>query len=155
VAIDPLDLLEKRERAAERIGTVEVGEDLAHFRSRGEVLRDFVVALLVSLALLAAIAWWAWPDPAAVALRLVAAVAYGTFAFVVRFRPNHDHLGAGGGLLDHPFRYSDDVNRGLLGLAVLFAPGRFLATGLVHGMHYLTTGELPQERLMAALDRQR
>ncbi|HEU4533420.1 MAG TPA: hypothetical protein VFS00_04855 [Polyangiaceae bacterium] len=147
-------MLEEKERAAERIGTVTFGEDLASFRSRGEVLRDFVVALLVTPALLAAVAWWAWPAPATVALGLVSAVAYGTFSFLVRFRPNHDNLGAGGGLFDHPFRFSDDVNRGLLALAVVFAPGRFLATGLVQGMHYLTTGKLPHERLLAALDRQ-
>jgi len=36
-----------------------------------------------------------------------------------------------GGLVDHPFRYSDDVNRILLFLLVILLPGRFLSETFV------------------------
>lgn len=36
-----------------------------------------------------------------------------------------------GGLIDHPFRYSDDINRLLIFLSLLLLPGRMVAMGLI------------------------
>lgn len=41
-------------------------------------------------------------------------------------RPDHGNMGWFGGLLDHPFRFSDDINRALLFFAVLLLPGKLI-----------------------------
>ena len=45
--------------------------------------------------------------------------------------PNPDNLGWFGGLMNNPFRISDNVNRGLLALVVFLWPGRFVAESLM------------------------
>jgi hypothetical protein len=40
------------------------------------------------------------------------------------------NLGWFGGRMDNPFRYSDDINRFMLFLKVLFIPGRLLGIGI-------------------------
>lgn len=49
-------------------------------------------------------------------------------AFFVRPRPDRSNLGLGGGLIDHPFRWSDDKNRALLFLQAILLPGRYAVT---------------------------
>ena len=49
-------------------------------------------------------------------------------------QPDGDNLGMAGGLVDDPMRVSDDVNRELLFLAVLVAPGRWVAGALIEGV---------------------
>lgn len=51
-------------------------------------------------------------------------------AFWLSPEPDADNMGMAGGIIDHPFRYSDDVNRRLLLLRVLLAPGRFVTVSL-------------------------
>lgn len=46
-------------------------------------------------------------------------------------RPDTSNMGLLGGLIDHPFRYTDDANRFLLFLFIILYPGRFIATTLV------------------------
>lgn len=46
-------------------------------------------------------------------------------------RPDTSNMGLLGGLIDHPFRYTDDLNRSLLFLSILLYPGRFISTTLV------------------------
>ena len=67
-------------------------------------------------------------------------VLYAFVGTVLRPKPRMDNLGWMGGLIDHPFRISDDWNRGLLGLQLLLLPGRFLGYGVVD-MFYLFAGE--------------
>ncbi len=45
--------------------------------------------------------------------------------------PDMSSLGWAGGLIDHPFRYSDDINRSLLLFKVALWPGRRIAEGIV------------------------
>lgn len=45
--------------------------------------------------------------------------------------PDTSNVGMLGGLMDHPFRYSDDINRFLILLLVLLYPGRFISTTLI------------------------
>ena len=46
-------------------------------------------------------------------------------------RPDYSNMGLFGGLIDHPFKFSDDVNRTLRVLLVLLYPGRFITTTLI------------------------
>ena len=48
----------------------------------------------------------------------------------VRVRPDYRNVGLVGGLIDHPFRWSDNVNRGLIFAQVVLMPGRFVIGGL-------------------------
>ncbi len=46
-------------------------------------------------------------------------------------RPDTSNIGLLGGLIDNPFRYTDDLNRNLMFLSVFLLPGRFISTTLV------------------------
>lgn len=55
-------------------------------------------------------------------------------------KPDTSNVGLLGGLIDHPFRFSDDLNRFLVVFLVLMYPGRFISTtvlqmiGLIKGV---------------------
>lgn len=46
-------------------------------------------------------------------------------------QPDATNVGLLGGLIDHPFRISDDFNRMLIVLLVLLYPGRFISTTII------------------------
>lgn len=46
-------------------------------------------------------------------------------------QPDATNVGLLGGLIDHPFRISDDFNRMLIVLLVLLYPGRFISTTIM------------------------
>jgi hypothetical protein len=54
-------------------------------------------------------------------------LAYLAAGYWIRPRPDYSNLGIAGTPIDHPFRWSDDANRILVFLLVLFWPGRFIA----------------------------
>lgn len=59
-------------------------------------------------------------------LRMLGLLAtYLVVAYLVHPRPDRSNLGVARGLIDHPFRWSDDKNRMLLGLQIVLYPGRF------------------------------
>jgi hypothetical protein len=58
---------------------------------------------------------------------LVAYIAIGSYFHP---KPDYSNVGLLGGLIDHPLRWSDDVNRILAFLLVLLYPGRLLGIGL-------------------------
>jgi hypothetical protein len=43
-------------------------------------------------------------------------------------KPDTSNVGLLGGLVDHPFKFTDDLNRFLIFLSILLFPGRFIAT---------------------------
>jgi hypothetical protein len=49
----------------------------------------------------------------------------------LRPAPDYSNLGFMGGLVNHPFRYSDNINRFLLLLRVALAPGRWIVAALL------------------------
>lgn len=50
---------------------------------------------------------------------------YLVLAYLFDVQPDYTNMGMMGGLIDHPFRYSDDMNRGLAVMRLLLWPGRF------------------------------
>lgn len=66
------------------------------------------------------------------------ALAYLALGFYVRPRADTSNLGWAGGLFDHPFRYSDDINRWLLFLSIVLWPGRFVAVTGVETVQWMT-----------------
>lgn len=65
---------------------------------------------------------------AAIALLFVATYCLGAYRFSPR--PDLDNVGWLGGLVDNPFRISDDYNRLLVVVAVVLWPGRFVTVSL-------------------------
>jgi hypothetical protein len=143
--------METPEEFRQRAGRVELGAGL-DFRSRGQVLRDFVLAMVLLIASVGLVIWSLEPSVAGVFIGLIALTAYCAGAFFLRVRPNHDEMGMAGILLEHPLRRSDDFNRSLVNLALLVAPGRYVSHGLVDGVRLLRTGKLPQDGFIEKLD---
>ena len=56
---------------------------------------------------------------------------YLVIAYLVHPQPDTSNIGWLGGLMDHPFRYSDDINRFLIFLVIALWPGRFVSESLV------------------------
>jgi len=67
----------------------------------------------------------------------VATLIYLAIAYHVHPQPDMENIGWLGGLLDHPFRYSDDINRFLVFLVILLWPGRFIAESFVDSFRLL------------------
>ena len=58
-------------------------------------------------------------------------VVYNIISYNYIPRPDTSNIGLLGGLIDNPFRYTDDLNRNLMFLSVFLLPGRFISTTLV------------------------
>jgi hypothetical protein len=60
----------------------------------------------------------------------LAVLIYSLLGFYIH--PKHDpkNMGLAGGLINHPFRYSDDINRSLFFLKVILWPGRFMSISI-------------------------
>jgi hypothetical protein len=89
---------------------------------------------LIALALLVG---WIWviarsaPESSDRITVAILTVVYLVAAYVFSPQPEVSNLGFFGGLIDHPFRFTDDVNRVLLFLMAFLWPGRLIAAGLV------------------------
>lgn len=61
-------------------------------------------------------------------------VAFSVYLFAsfwISVKPNYENVGWLGGLINHPFRISDNFNRGLIFLQILLLPGKLLSQGMV------------------------
>jgi len=67
----------------------------------------------------------------------ILALTYLVAGYALRPEPDMSNMGWLGGLVDNPFRWSDDWNRTLLFLAVALWPGRFVAEAFVDGLGLL------------------
>ncbi len=141
-----IELLEGK-GARDRIGRIAFGEEGLRFRSKYQVLRDLVLAALLSFLAVSGLLAATWPHLLTLGGSLLLALAYCVAAYFVRPLPRHDRLGLLDGMLDHPFRYSDDVNRALLWSAAVLWPGRYLVQSWVDGVRYFACGRLPHERM--------
>ena len=113
------------------VGDVRVGGLGRGSRSRARVLVCFATASLLVGA-------WLYVMWAKLELRTVGDLSVGVgltllyllLAFVIHPKPDYSNIGWLGGLVDHPFRYSDDINRTLILLLILLWPGRFVSKSM-------------------------
>jgi len=56
---------------------------------------------------------------------------YVVISYFVNFTPDHTNIGWLGGLIDNPFRISDDFNRWLLFAQIILLPGKLIGYSLV------------------------
>jgi hypothetical protein len=68
---------------------------------------------------------------------IIILIFYCVISYQVIPRPDTTNMGLLGGLIDHPFKYTDDMNRFLLLLSVLMYPGRFVSTTIMQTLMLL------------------
>jgi len=95
-------------------------------------------AILLGIAcwevgLLWVVGQWPWLRISQGLLKLGGLILYVWVSYRVSAKPDTSNLGWWGGLLDNPFRSSDNVNRWLLYLRLLLAPGKLMAYSFVMG----------------------
>ncbi len=94
-------------------------------------MRFLIAAALVAVVYGLLFTYLLEPTGKAVAWAVGIGVAYCLAAYFVRPEADTSNLGWAGGLIDHPFRFSDDINRLLLFLTIILWPGRFVAESLI------------------------
>ena len=114
------------------VGSVETGRRARGERTRRLVLLRFVLAvLLLGVAFDQLMGLSRMRDEGAVLKVATALVAYLLLGYTVHPKPDPTNVGWLGGVIDHPFRYSDDINRFLFFLLLLLWPARFMAESCV------------------------
>jgi hypothetical protein len=64
------------------------------------------------------------------ALSVFLVALYCALGYWINPRPDYSNVGLLGGVVDHPFKWSDDYNRWLVFLRILLWPGRFISVSL-------------------------
>jgi hypothetical protein len=111
------------------LGTIEHQEpDPGHWSPRIIVVRAVIAAVMLA----AAIAWvvGAISSERDTGYALLALGIYCSIAYWVSPRPDYENVGLVGGVIDHPFRWSDDYNRLLVFVKVVLWPGRFVVVSI-------------------------
>ncbi|ADB38119.1 hypothetical protein [Spirosoma linguale] len=85
------------------------------------------------VGLLWVVAQWPWLRVSQGLLKVGSLSLYVWISYRLSARPDLSNLGWWGGLLDNPFRSSDNVNRWLLYLQLLLVPGKLMAYSFVMG----------------------
>jgi hypothetical protein len=63
---------------------------------------------------------------------------YCFISYVFIPKPDTSNVGLLGGLIDNPFRYTDDLNRTLILFMILMYPGRFIAITIIQTFKLIT-----------------
>ena len=63
--------------------------------------------------------------------KLLFLTIYFVASWFIQVKPRTDNLGWAGGLIDNPFRFSDDINRFLVFLQVFFLPGKLMVGTII------------------------
>ena len=114
------------------IGSVEMGNRWRRSRPRIIVLTClFLSCVLLGLCLYAIWGLFGLQSPEEFGIAAAVMLAYLAIAYWVHPQPDTENLGWFGMFFDHPFRYSDDLNRLLLFLLIVLSPGRFVAESIV------------------------
>jgi hypothetical protein len=114
------------------VGKIEFGKPLKRTRRRIVVLIRFTAAVAIVVLLLRYVLLDInnhWIQGAE--LILVAAFVYLVLGYFVHPRAETSSMGWLGGLVDNPFRLSDDINRWLVLLEIILLPGRFISSSFV------------------------
>jgi hypothetical protein len=113
-------------------GSVELGRSKRPPRSNGAILVRFIFTVMIvgGLYLLLFTKMYE-PSLKNLAMTTSILLVYCIIAYLVRPEPDTSNIGWLGGVMDDPFRYSDDINRFLLFLKAFLLPGVFLAESII------------------------
>lgn len=67
----------------------------------------------------------------------IALIIYLLISLFINVKPDYDNLGWVPFLINHPFRFSDNINRLLVIINLMFAPGKFISKSIVAFFSYL------------------
>ena len=112
------------------VGNLDVGERKRGHRFRNEVIVRFAIAAAL-LVLWAVFVILRLRSGNAMAMGAAGTIVYLFAAYVMHPKADETNLGWFGGLMNNPFRFSDNINRFLLLLKVFLLPGRFISEALV------------------------
>lgn len=118
--------------------------------------RPLVIARFLFVVIAVPVAWCLIvpyvPLPTVQAAVLVAGITliYVAASYFIDPQPDTDNVGWAGGLIDHPWRYSDDLNRLLVMFRVLLGPGRFVAESILDAMAPSETESQSEEDTIGA-----
>ncbi|MEZ6183797.1 MAG: hypothetical protein R3F62_02175 [Planctomycetota bacterium] len=121
------------------VGHVEIGDDpRAPLDPTWVALRVVLsVGALVGLAILIFGVYQVPTTGHNLGVTAAVTFSYLGFAWLVRPQADLSNLGWAGGLLDNPFRYSDDINRSMLFLSLVLWPGRLISDSFGAGIRLL------------------
>jgi hypothetical protein len=92
------------------------------------------------LALFIMAIWWIATTPDITAWKWYLSFSiYLAFSWAVTPRPDNRNLGWFGGFMDHPFRFSDDLNRMLVFAYILLFPGKLMVAGILFPFYLYKT----------------
>lgn len=74
-------------------------------------------------------------------LFLLGMTIYCVIAFLFVPKPDYSNVGWLGGLIDHPFRISDDINRVMLFFLIALYPGRLISRTFLTWVYYFFIAE--------------
>lgn len=130
------------------VGTVEFGGE-EHERCRWKPLvwaRFLFVAIGLPILWGVIVSMVPLPWYQATALVVGISLIYIALSYLIEVKPDMSNVGWGGGLVDDPFRYSDDINRQLMSVQCLLGPGRFVVESIVDWMELVAVyHESPDE----------
>lgn len=113
-------------------GSVGIGGRQRPPRSNGERMVRFIIASILLLGSVTGLCYLVWPLTLTALAAIFGGLAlYLLLGYFVRPRADTENLGLAGGLIDNPFRYSDDINRSLLFFQIVLWPGRFIGESYV------------------------
>ena len=111
---------------SEDVGTIETIE-----HKKEVILTPTIIAKgLIGIALLGLSEWGIAISGYPILLNILL-IIYLAIAYNVDPKPRMDKLGLLGGLIDHPFKYTDDINRRMLFFKILLFPGKLIGTTIV------------------------
>jgi len=120
-----------------KIGTIDISAEHETCRCRLLVLLRFLAVIIgVPIAWYKIVPHVPLPMFQAIVLVIGGTLVYVALSYLLNPAPDLDNIGIAGGLIDHPWRYSDDINRKLLLAQCVLGPGRFIAES-VFDMHVL------------------
>lgn len=114
------------------VGNIDFQDEDHKLRKKLVVIR-FVLAVLILLGVEYLIIFTMNPFNSYLQLLKLHAIflTYLLLAYRLRVNPDYDNLGWVPFLINNPFRISDNINRFLVLLNVLFLPGKFVAHSVV------------------------
>ncbi len=117
------------------VGSMEFGKKQKVSRTNGIVL----LRLFISLFIITGIFYLVFADRVEFNIGNAARLSgiifiYLVISYFIRPAPDTSNIGWFGGLIDHPFRYSDDINRFLLFFKIFLLPGAFISESLIEGV---------------------
>ena len=124
------------------IGTLEVGQRGLPSRSNGMIAFRFVIAFTFIVSFYFLLYSSAWPITVETfIIPSILLVCYCLFGFFIRPKPDISNMGWVGGLINNPFRITDNLNRKLMVFKIFLMPGAFIAESLIQFLQLLLSSK--------------